>query len=55
MFGLKFEQYFETVAAQRYEQNDAFFIKMFSDEKIMRSVIDMMKPIVYREMRKRGI
>lgn len=53
IFGLKFEKEFETVAAQRYEQNDAFFIHMFQDSDFMKSVIDMLKPIVYQKMRKK--
>lgn len=53
IFGLKFEKEFETVAAQRYEQNDAFFIHMFQDSDFMKSVIEMLKPIVYQKMRKK--
>ena len=53
MFGLKFEQEFENFAAKRYEQNDAFFMRMFSDSGIMKSVIEMLKPIIYRKMRKK--
>ena len=53
MFGLKFEQEFENFAAQRYEQNDAFFIKLFSDSGVMKTVMERLKPIVYRKMRKK--
>ena len=53
MFGLKFEQEFENVAAQRYEQNDTFFVKMFQDSDVMKTVIEMLKPIIYRKMRKK--
>ncbi len=53
MFGLKFEQEFENFAAKRYEENDAFFIKMFTDSDVMRSVIEMLKPIIYRKMRRK--
>ena len=53
MFGLKFEQEFESFAAHRYEKNDAFFMKLFSDSNVMKSVIDMLKPIIYRKMRKK--
>lgn len=53
IFGLKFEQEFENVAAQRYEQNDAFFVKMFQDSDVMKTVIEMLKPIIYRKMRKK--
>ena len=47
MFGLKFEQEFENFAAKRYEENDAFFIKMFTDSGVMKSIVDMLKPIIY--------
>ena len=53
MFGLKFEQEFENFAAQRYEQNDAFFIKLFSDSGVMKTVMERLKPLVYRKMRKK--
>ena len=53
MFGLKFEQEFENFAAKRYEQNDAFFVKMFSDSEVMKTVMEMLKPLIYRKMRKK--
>ena len=53
MFGLKFEQEFENFAAKRYEENDAFFVKMFTDSSVMKSIVDMLKPIIYRKMRKK--
>lgn len=53
MFGLKFEQEFENFAAKRYEANDAFFVKMFTDSGVMKSIVDMLKPIIYRKMRKK--
>ena len=53
MFGLKFEQEFENFAAKRYEENDAFFVKLFTDSGVMKSVMEMLKPIVYRKMRKK--
>lgn len=53
MFGLKFEQEFENFAAKRYEQNDAFFVKMFSDSGVMQTVMEMLKPLIYRKMRKK--
>ena len=53
MFGLKFEQEFENFAAKRYEQNDAFFVKMFSDSDVMKTVMEMLKPLIYRKMRKK--
>lgn len=53
MFGLKFEQEFENFAAKRYEENDAFFVRMFTDSGVMKSVMEMLKPIIYRKMRRK--
>ena len=53
MFGLKFEQEFESIAAKRYEENDAFFVRMFTDSGVMKSVMEMLKPIIYRKMRRK--
>ena len=50
---MKFEQEFENFAAKRYEENDAFFVKMFTDSGVMKSIVDMLKPIIYRKMRKK--
>ena len=46
-------QEFENFAAKRYEENDAFFVKMFTDSGVMKSIVDMLKPIIYRKMRKK--
>lgn len=54
MFGLKFEQEFKNIAAQRYEENDAFFVRMFQDSDVMKTVIEKMLPIIYRKMREKG-
>lgn len=48
-----FEQEFKDVAAQRYEQNEEFFIRMFRDEEFMNEVIRLMLPEVYRRLRKK--
>lgn len=48
-----FEPKFKDIAAQRYEQNEEFFIKMFSDEEFMSEVIRLMLPEVYRRLRKK--
>jgi type I restriction enzyme R subunit len=48
-----FEQQFKDVAAQRYEQNEEFFVRMFKDEEFMNVVIKLMMPEVYRKLRKK--
>ena len=46
-----FEKEFKDKAALRYEQNHAFFARMFSDEDYMGEVISLMLPQIYGRMR----
>jgi type I restriction enzyme R subunit len=46
-----FEQQFKDVAAERYEQNEEFFVRMFKDEAFMGEVIKLMLPEVYRKLK----
>lgn len=48
-----FEQEFKDIAATRYEQNEEFFVRMFSDEEFMNEVIKLMLPEVYRRLRRK--
>lgn len=48
-----FEQQFKDFAATRYEQNEEFFIRMFSDEEFMGEVIKLLLPEVYRKLRRK--
>ena len=47
-----FEKQFREVAANRYEQNDEFFVRMFNDEEYLKYVIGLMMPYAYNKMRK---
>lgn len=48
-----FEDDFKKKAANRYEQNDQFFVKMFEDPEFMNLVIEEIKPIIYDKLRKK--
>lgn len=52
-FAKIFEQEFKDIAATRYEQNEEFFVRMFSDEEFMSQVIKLMLPEVYRRLRRK--
>ena len=44
--------YFKDVAVNRYEENDKFFMSLFSDEEKMNFIMNMMAEVVYRELRR---
>lgn len=48
---LLFQKDFPTVAAQRYEQNEAFFVKLFSDPDMMKMVMDSLGNVVYERLK----
>lgn len=48
-----FEQKFKDIAAQRYEQNEEFFVKMFKDEMFMNEVMKLLFPEVYKKLREK--
>jgi len=48
-----FEQQFKDIAAQRYEKNEEFFVRMFGDENFLNYMMSLMLPEVYRKLRKK--
>jgi type I restriction enzyme R subunit len=50
-FGLVFEQGFRDKTANRYNQNNAFFIKMFEDESFMKFALEQLKPEIYNRLK----
>lgn len=50
-FGLLFEKDFLEKAAKRYEQNDAFFVRLFKDAAFMHYVTDIMRGGLYKKLR----
>lgn len=49
-FRLLFRKGFMEKAALRYEQNDAFFIRMFKDADFMQFMMDLMRSDVYKKL-----
>ena len=51
-FMLLFEKDFPNMAARRYEQNEEFFVKMFSDPEMMREVMSAVGSVLYEKLNK---
>ncbi|SCY30763.1 type I restriction enzyme, R subunit [Lachnospiraceae bacterium XPB1003] len=54
-FMLLFTKDFPSMAAERYEQNDEFFRRLFSDPDMMQQVMDTVGSVLYERLRKRVI
>ncbi len=54
-FMLLFSKDFPAMAAERYEQNDEFFKKLFADPEMMRQVMDTVGSVLYERLKKRKI
>lgn len=54
-FMLLFAKDFPTMAAERYEQNDEFFKRLFADSDMMQNVMDEMGAELYEKLRRRKI
>ncbi len=52
---LLFSKDFPSMAAERYEQNDEFFKKLFADPEMMRQVMDTVGSVLYERLKKRKI
>lgn len=52
-FMLLFEKDFPNMAAQRYEQNDDFFVRLFSDPELMKQVMETVGSVLYQRLRKK--
>ena len=51
-FMLLFEKDFPTMAAERYEQNDEFFRRLFGDPEMMKQVMDTVGSVLYERLKK---
>ena len=49
---LLFEKDFPTMAADRYEQNDEFFRRLFGDPEMMKQVMDTVGSVLYERLKK---
>jgi type I restriction enzyme R subunit len=54
-FGILFEKDFNNIVTSRYEQNDAFFVKMLEDQSFMNYVRDLMKEDMYKKLKGKGV
>lgn len=52
-FMLLFSKDFPEMAAARYEQNDNFFVQMFSNPEMMQQVMETIGRLVYEKLRKK--
>ena len=50
-FMLLFEKEFPNMAAARYEQNEDFFVKMFSEPDMMWQVMETVGAVLYERLR----
>lgn len=53
-FMLLFEKDFPEMAATRYEQNEDFFVRMFSDPDMMKQVMESIGAVLYEKLKKRA-
>lgn len=54
-FMLLFEKDFPNMAADRYEQNDQFFRKLFDDPDMMQQVMETVGSVLYERLKKKYI
>ena len=54
-FMLLFEKDFPNMAADRYEQNDQFFRKLFDDPDMMKQVVETVGSVLYERLKKKYI
>lgn len=52
-FMLLFEKDFPEMAATRYEQNDDFFVRMFSDRDMMKEVTESIGTVLYEKLKRK--
>lgn len=52
LFKYLYEQKFKDVAVNRYEENDNFFVSLFSDEEKMKFIMNMMEEVLFKELRR---
>jgi len=53
-FMLLFEKDFPEMAATRYEQNEDFFVRMFSDSDMMKQVMDSIGSVLYEKLKRKS-
>lgn len=53
-FMLFFEKDFPDMAASRYEQNEDFFVRLFSDPGMMKQVMEGIGPVLYERLKRKS-
>jgi type I restriction enzyme R subunit len=53
-FMLLFEKEFLDISARRYQQNDAFFMKLFNNPEMINSVVQAMGNIIYNQLHEKN-
>lgn len=51
-FKLLFDKDFPEMAANRYEQNEEFFVKLFSEPDMMSQIMDTLGYVLYERLNK---
>ena len=52
-FLMLLEKDFIEMAAARYEQNEAFFVKLFSEPEMMKQISETLAPLIYERLKRR--
>jgi len=47
------EKDFIEMAAARYEQNEAFFVKLFSEPEMMKQISSSIAPLIYERLKRK--
>lgn len=53
-FLMLLEKDFIEMAAARYEQNEAFFVKLFSEPEMMKQISSSIAPLIYERLKRKG-
>ena len=49
---LLFEKDFPNMAASRYEQNEAFFVRLFQEPDMMKQIMDTLGTVLYEKLKR---
>ena len=53
-FMLLFEKDFPNMAASRYEQNEAFFVRLFQEPDMMKQIMETLGTVLYEKLKKKS-
>jgi type I restriction enzyme R subunit len=52
---LLFEKDFPNMAASRYEQNEAFFVRLFQEPDMMKQIMETLGTVLYEKLKKSDV